>query len=175
MESYRGQEDFEEQLLREVKTFVTKNFKEAQLRQKEELDDTFDKIFFRTLKTHRLLVEISDITERLQKESDHPYTLSNNNPFLKEYEDKSPLSESSDDDECLKDVKKHIKKKQGARSSDSEDDSTIDSSSEVEKKMELQPENKPDTDKINKTPLEGFSRVVKKVLSLVMFIRALVR
>ncbi|PKC01644.1 hypothetical protein RhiirA5_426379, partial [Rhizophagus irregularis] len=62
MESYRGQEDFEEQLLREVKTFVTKNFKEAQLRQKEELDDTFDKIFFRTLKTHRLLVEISDIT-----------------------------------------------------------------------------------------------------------------
>ncbi|PKB92731.1 hypothetical protein RhiirA5_443593, partial [Rhizophagus irregularis] len=34
----------------------------AQLRQKEELDDTFDKIFFRTLKTHRLLVEISDIT-----------------------------------------------------------------------------------------------------------------
>ncbi|CAB4496040.1 unnamed protein product [Rhizophagus irregularis] len=62
MESYRGQEEFEEQLLREVKTFVTKNFKEAQLRQKEELDDTFDKIFFRTLKTHRLLVEISDIT-----------------------------------------------------------------------------------------------------------------
>ncbi|EXX73764.1 uncharacterized protein OCT59_023753 [Rhizophagus irregularis] len=104
----------------------------------------------------------ADCTERLQKESDRPYTLSNNNPFLKDKEDKSPLSESSDDDECLKDVKKRIKKKQGARSSDSEDDSTIDSSSEVEKKMELQPENTPDTDKINKTPLEGLSRVVKK-------------
>ncbi|CAB4488372.1 hypothetical protein RhiirA1_514536 [Rhizophagus irregularis] len=104
----------------------------------------------------------ADCTERLQKESDRPYTLSNNNPFLKEEEDKSPLSESSDDDECLKDVKKRIKKKQGARSSDSEEDSTIDSLSEVERKTELQPETKPDTDKINKTPLEGFSRGLKK-------------
>ncbi|CAB4472959.1 unnamed protein product [Rhizophagus irregularis] len=99
-------------------------------------------------------------SERLQKESDKPYTLSNNNPFLKE--EKSPLSESSDDDECLKDVKKRIKKKQGARSSDSEEDSTIDSSSEDERKTELQLETKPDTKKINKTPMEGFSRVVKK-------------
>lgn len=62
MESYRGQEEFEEQLLKEVKSFITKNFKEAELRRKDELDDTFDKIFFRILKTHRLLVEISDIT-----------------------------------------------------------------------------------------------------------------
>ncbi|PKC02355.1 hypothetical protein RhiirA5_425373 [Rhizophagus irregularis] len=62
MESYRGQEEFEEHLLKEVKSFVGKNFTKANSRHKDELEDIFDKIFFRTLKTHRLLVEISNIT-----------------------------------------------------------------------------------------------------------------
>ncbi|CAB4430786.1 unnamed protein product [Rhizophagus irregularis] len=62
MESYRGQEEFEEQLLKDVKSFVEKNFKNAEFQKKDELEQSFDKIFFRTLKTHRLLTEISDIT-----------------------------------------------------------------------------------------------------------------
>ncbi|CAB4402118.1 unnamed protein product [Rhizophagus irregularis] len=62
MASYRGQEEFKEQLLKDVKSFVEKNFKNAEFQKKDELEQSFDKIFFRTLKTHRLLTEISDIT-----------------------------------------------------------------------------------------------------------------
>ncbi|EXX60393.1 uncharacterized protein OCT59_025610 [Rhizophagus irregularis] len=62
MESYRGQEEFEEHILKEVKSFVGKNFTKANSRHKDEIENIFDKIFFRTLKTHRLLVEISNIT-----------------------------------------------------------------------------------------------------------------
>ncbi|UZO10873.1 uncharacterized protein OCT59_002451 [Rhizophagus irregularis] len=140
-------------------------FKRYDKRMKEREQKSKAKLISKTVtpvELHEFAKVNADCTERLQKKSDRPYTLSNNNPFLIEKKDKSPLSESSDDDECLKDVKKRIKKKQGARSSDSEEDPTIDSSSEVEMKMELQPETKPNTDKINKTPLEGFSRVVKK-------------
>lgn len=42
-----------------MRSFVGKNFKK---RPEDTLEDTFDKIFFRTLKRHKLLVEISNIT-----------------------------------------------------------------------------------------------------------------
>ncbi|UZO03975.1 uncharacterized protein OCT59_024374 [Rhizophagus irregularis] len=149
-----------EELTLEFKAYAQR-MEERREKKEEEKGKPISKIVT-PVELHEFAKVNADCTERLQKESDRPYTLSNNNPFLKEEEDKSPLSESSDDDECLKDVKKRIKKKQGARSSDSEEDSTIDSLSEVERKTELQPETKPDTDKINKTPLEGFSRGLKK-------------
>ncbi|CAB4379955.1 unnamed protein product [Rhizophagus irregularis] len=104
----------------------------------------------------------AECSERLQKERERPYTYSNNNPFLIEEDVKSTLSESSDDDECIKYVKKRIKKKQGARSSDSEEDLTINSSNEETVKQKLQSETKINTNKINKTPPEGFSRVFRK-------------
>ncbi|CAB5379198.1 unnamed protein product [Rhizophagus irregularis] len=149
-----------EELTLEFKEYAQR-MEERRKKKEKEKGKPISKIVT-PVELHEFAKVNADCTERLQKESDRPYTLSNNNPFLKEEEDKSPLSESSDDDECLKDVKKRIKKKQGARSSDSEEDSTIDSSSEVKRKTELQPETKPDTDKINKTPLEGFSRGLKK-------------
>ncbi|CAB4393232.1 unnamed protein product [Rhizophagus irregularis] len=104
----------------------------------------------------------AECSERLQKERERSYTLSNNNPFVITEDGKSHLSASSDDDECLKDVKKRIKKKQGARSSDSEEDLTIDGSNEVKVNEELQLETNLTTNKTNKTPPEGFSRVFRK-------------
>lgn len=96
----------------------------------------------------------TDCTERLQKKDERSFMPSNNNPFVITEESKSILSLSSDDDECLKDVKKRIKKKQGARSSDSEEDSTKDCSNEVKVKVENQPE--------TKKPVSGEGRKKKK-------------
>ncbi|PKB95448.1 hypothetical protein RhiirA5_436707, partial [Rhizophagus irregularis] len=106
-------------------------------KEKGKLSDERVKKFKKPINKTVLPVELhefakvnADCTNRLQKEAGRPYTLSNNNPFLVE-EDKSHSSSSSDNDDCIKDVKKRIKKKQGARSSDSEEDLTLDSSSEV--------------------------------------------
>ncbi|CAB4428339.1 unnamed protein product [Rhizophagus irregularis] len=62
MESYLRQDEFDEKLLKEVNTLVRKNFKNAETSPSEKLQDGLDKIFFRTLRTHKVLTEISETT-----------------------------------------------------------------------------------------------------------------
>lgn len=53
---------FDEKILKEVSTLVKKNFKNAEKRSSENLQDELDKIFFRTLRTHKVLADISETT-----------------------------------------------------------------------------------------------------------------
>ncbi|PKB93948.1 hypothetical protein RhiirA5_439951 [Rhizophagus irregularis] len=89
----------------------------------------------------------ADCIKRLQKEGECSFTLLNTNPFVIAEEDKSLLSASSDDDECLKDVKKRIKKKQAQ-----------DLTEECSKKTKVKVENQPEI----KNPVSGKDRKKKK-------------
>ncbi|GET51943.1 uncharacterized protein OCT59_025882 [Rhizophagus irregularis] len=62
MESYLQQDEFDLKILREVSTLVNKNFKNAESRSSENLQDELDKIFFRTLRTHKVIADISETT-----------------------------------------------------------------------------------------------------------------
>ncbi|PKY59087.1 hypothetical protein RhiirA4_481545 [Rhizophagus irregularis] len=62
MESYLRQDEFDEKLLKEVNALLRKNFKNAETCPSEKLQDGLDKIFFRTLRTHKVLTEISETT-----------------------------------------------------------------------------------------------------------------
>ncbi|POG73458.1 hypothetical protein GLOIN_2v1586667 [Rhizophagus irregularis DAOM 181602=DAOM 197198] len=62
MESYLHQDEFDEKILKEVSTLVKKNFKNAKTSSSEKLQNKLDKIFFRTLRTHKVLTEISETT-----------------------------------------------------------------------------------------------------------------
>ncbi|CAB4414276.1 unnamed protein product [Rhizophagus irregularis] len=77
----------------------------------------------------------ANCTERLQKKSEYLFTLTNRNPFVVSPDDGSSQptsSSSSDDEEYIKEVKKHIKKKQGTRS-DVEFEESEDGLREVKK------------------------------------------
>ncbi|POG83089.1 uncharacterized protein OCT59_002131 [Rhizophagus irregularis] len=62
MESYLHQDEFDSKILREVSTLVNKNFKNAETRSSENLQGELDKIFFRTLRTHKVIADISETT-----------------------------------------------------------------------------------------------------------------
>ncbi|CAB4392922.1 unnamed protein product [Rhizophagus irregularis] len=62
MESYLQQDEFDAKILREVSTLVNKNFKNAETRSSENLQGELDKIFFRTLWTHKVIADISETT-----------------------------------------------------------------------------------------------------------------
>ncbi|CAB4477159.1 unnamed protein product [Rhizophagus irregularis] len=62
MESYLQQDEFNTKILREVSTLVKKNFKNTETRSSENLQGKLDKIFFRTLRTHKVLADISETT-----------------------------------------------------------------------------------------------------------------
>ncbi|CAB4397187.1 unnamed protein product [Rhizophagus irregularis] len=62
MESYLQQDEFDAKILREVSTLVKKNFKNAETRSSENLQGELDKIFFRTLRTHKVIADISETT-----------------------------------------------------------------------------------------------------------------
>ncbi|CAB5372473.1 unnamed protein product [Rhizophagus irregularis] len=62
MESYLQQDEFDAKILREVSTLVNKNFKNAETRSSENLQGELDKIFFRTLRTHKVIADISETT-----------------------------------------------------------------------------------------------------------------
>ncbi|PKY58723.1 hypothetical protein RhiirA4_480869 [Rhizophagus irregularis] len=87
------------------------------------------------------IILYADCTERLQKKSEYPFTLTNRNPFdISKGSGFSPptSSSSSEDEDYIKEVKKRIKKKQGTRS-DVEYEETEDGLREVKVKKEKEP------------------------------------
>ncbi|CAB4435003.1 unnamed protein product [Rhizophagus irregularis] len=62
MESFLRQDEFDERILKEGRPLVKKSFKNAKNRSSEILQDELDKIFFRILRTHKVLAEISETT-----------------------------------------------------------------------------------------------------------------